>query len=103
MELTGNNPHQFNGFRFPQLISGRYKNKLFLENLTKKFTIMNKIDINYDFRLDSKCGDPDTDSSKLYKAHKILWNRILPCGKSFDFKISGNNYGSFSCLRNDQC
>lgn len=39
---------------------------------------MSFIDINYDFRKDSNCGDPDTDSKKLYDAHQILWNKNLP-------------------------
>ncbi|MET2983927.1 DUF6994 family protein [Aureibaculum conchae] len=56
---------------------------------------MNVIDITYDFRLDSKCGDPDTDSLKLYEAHQTLWNKTLPCGKSFDFKVIGDKYGRF--------
>ena len=54
---------------------------------------LNKIDINFDFRQDSNCGDPDTDSRKLYEAHKLLWNKMLPCGKLFDLEITGNNYG----------
>lgn len=54
---------------------------------------MDKIDIDFDFRKDSKCGDPDTDSQKLYEAHTILWNRTLPCGKNFDLKIKGVSYG----------
>jgi len=36
---------------------------------------MNKIDIDFDFRQDSKCGDPDTDSQRLYEAHEVLWNK----------------------------
>jgi hypothetical protein len=36
---------------------------------------MNNIDIEYDYRLDSKCGDPDTDSLKLYEIHSLLWNK----------------------------
>jgi hypothetical protein len=54
---------------------------------------MDKIDIDFDFRKDSKCGDPDTDSQKLYEVHTILWNRTLPCGKNFDLKIKGDRYG----------
>jgi len=55
--------------------------------------VMNEIDIDFDFRQDSKCGDPDTDSQKLYEAHKFLWNKKLPCGKTLDLKIVGDNYG----------
>jgi hypothetical protein len=36
---------------------------------------MNKIDTSFDFRQDSKCGDPDTDSQQLYEAHKTLWSK----------------------------
>ena len=54
---------------------------------------MNEIDIDYDFRQDSKCGDPDTDSQRLYKAHEFLWNKMLPCGKNLDLKIIGDSYG----------
>ncbi|MGL4981387.1 MAG: DUF6994 family protein [Treponemataceae bacterium] len=46
-----------------------------------------KIDIDFDFRKDSKGGDPDKDSLKLYEAHKILWSKPLPCGKSFEMNI----------------
>lgn len=53
---------------------------------------MDKIDIDFDFRQDSKCGDPDKDSQKLYEAHTFLWNKILPCGESFDLKIIGDSY-----------
>lgn len=54
---------------------------------------MGKIDINFDFRLDSKCGDPDADSQKLYDAHKLLWSKELPNGKMFDIEIKGDSYG----------
>lgn len=53
---------------------------------------MNKIDIEFDFRNDSKCGDPDTDSQKLYEAHKLLWNKRLPSGEILDMEITGNSY-----------
>lgn len=35
-------------------------------------------DIQYDYRKDSKCGDPDVDSPKLYDALKNLWSKNLP-------------------------
>jgi len=63
---------------------------------------MSKIDVNFDFRQDSKCGDADTDSPKLYEAHKILWNKKLPSGRIFDLKIIGDNYGRL-LLKNDLC
>lgn len=54
---------------------------------------MDKIDVIFDFRQDSKCGDPDTDSPKLYDAHKILWSKILPSGKNLDLEITSDTYG----------
>lgn len=54
---------------------------------------MNEIDIEFDFRLDSKCGDPDTDSLKLYEVHKFLWSKELPNGKTFSLEIKGGSYG----------
>ncbi len=56
---------------------------------------MKKIDVTYDFRLDSKCGDPDTDSLKLYEAQKTLWNKVLPSGKHFEFEIMGDKFGRY--------
>jgi hypothetical protein len=63
---------------------------------------MNKIDVDFDFRKDSKCGDPDTDSQKLYGAHKFLWNKMLPCGKFLDLKIIGDTYGRL-LIKNNLC
>ena len=54
---------------------------------------MTQIDISFDFRQDSNCNDPDTDSQKLYELHKLLWNKMLPCGEKLDLKIIGDNYG----------
>ena len=54
---------------------------------------MPEIDIEFDFRLDSKCGDPDTDSQKLYELHKFLWSKELPNGKTFSLEIKGDSYG----------
>jgi len=62
---------------------------------------MNRIDVDFDFRQDSN-GDPDTDSKKLYEAHKFLWNKMLPCGKILDLKIIGDNYGRL-LLKNNLC
>ncbi len=53
---------------------------------------MNEIDIDFDFRKDSKCGDPDADSQKLYEAHKLLWSKTLPCGENFELKIIRDSY-----------
>ena len=58
-----------------------------------KYLKMNLIDIDFDFRKDSNCGDPDTDSQKLYEAHKLLWSKELPNGKMFTLEIKGDSYG----------
>lgn len=55
--------------------------------------MISKIDTEFDFRLDSKCGDPDTDSQKLYEAHKLLWSKQLPNGQIFELEIKGDRYG----------
>ena len=65
---------------------------------------MNKIDVDFDFRKDSLCGDPDKDSPKLYETHKLLWNKTLPSSKHFDLKIIslGGNRGRL-LLKNNLC
>ncbi len=63
---------------------------------------MNQIDVSFDFRQDSNCNDPDTDSQKLYEAHKLLWNKMLPCGEKLDLKITGDHYGRL-LLKNNFC
>ena len=50
----------------------------------------NTIDINFDFRNDTICGDPDTDSLKLYDFHKHLWNKALPNGKNLETLVYGS-------------
>ncbi len=62
------------------------------------------IDVNFDFRNDSECGDPDNDSQKLYENHKILWNKILPNEKIFELEILmlGGKYGRI-VLKNKLC
>ncbi len=56
---------------------------------------MNEIDINFDFRKDSICGDPDADSQKLYESHKLLWNKNLPCERTLTLELLtiGGKYG----------
>lgn len=61
---------------------------------------MNEIDIDFDFRLDSKCGDPDKDSKKLYEVHKFLWSKELPNGKHFKLEIIGGSYDRFLIKNN---
>lgn len=63
---------------------------------------MDIIDIDFDFRQDSKCGDPDTDSQKLYEAHKLLWSKELPIEKIFNLGIIGNHFGRL-LLNNNLC
>lgn len=63
---------------------------------------MEKIDIDFDFRQDSKCGDPDTDSQKLYATHNLLWNKELPNGKMFELEIKGDSYGRL-LIKNNVC
>lgn len=63
---------------------------------------MKKIDIDFDFRQDSKCGDPDTDSQKLYNAHKLLWTKELPIGKTLTLEIKNDRYGRL-LLKNNLC
>lgn len=61
---------------------------------------MKLIDIDFDFRQDSKCGDPDTDSPKLYEAHKLLWSKKLPTGKMFALEIKCDSYGRLLLMNN---
>ena len=62
---------------------------------------MNKINTSFDFRLDSKCGDPDADSQQLYEAHKTLWSKALPNRKNLEFTVSGNS--SRLLISSDSC
>lgn len=61
---------------------------------------MERIDIDYNFREDSKSGDPDKDSKKLYCLHETLWNKLLPSGK--ELKLEVTNKGRL-ILKNTQC
>lgn len=60
------------------------------------------IDIGFDFRKDSKCGDPDTDSQKLYDAHRLLWSKELPNGKFFNLEVKSFKYNRL-LLTNNLC
>ena len=51
------------------------------------------INVDFNFRQDSKSGDPDTDSPKLYEAHKLLWSKKLPNSKTFNFEIKSDSFG----------
>lgn len=48
---------------------------------------MKIIDIDFDYREDSKCGDPDADSPLLYEMHKELWNKPLPSEQHFGIEL----------------
>ena len=63
---------------------------------------MIEIDINFDFRKDSVCGDPDADSPKLYQYHTVLWSKPLPNGSAFNLKsvLIGGNFGRFLLQNN---
>ena len=54
---------------------------------------MNNIDVEYDYRLDSKCGDPDTDSLKLYNFHSLLWNKEISNNSILNLRILRKSYG----------
>lgn len=61
----------------------------------KEFKHMTEIDINFDYRTDSVCGDPDADSPKLYEKHKLLWTKNLPCERKLICQVLtiGGKYG----------
>jgi hypothetical protein len=63
---------------------------------------MATIDTDFDYRNDSRSGDPDTDSLKLYEAHKLLWSKELPDGKAFTLEIKGGSSGRF-LIKNNFC
>ena len=62
---------------------------------------MNFLDIKFDYRNDTFCGDPDIDSVKLYEAHKILWTKTLPSNKQLEISIVKDSYGRL-LLKNNQ-
>jgi hypothetical protein len=63
---------------------------------------MEKIDIHFDYRQDSKCGDPDADSQLLYNTHKLLWCKALPNGKKFELAVNGESYRRL-LIKNNLC
>lgn len=83
-------------------VTGKRKDRHDTETVRLKLSIkkMKLIDIDFDFRQDSKCGDPDTDSQKLYEAHKLLWSKELPNGKTFVLEIKGDSFGRFLIKNN---
>lgn len=58
------------------------------------------MDIEYDFRLDSKSGDPDKDSSKLYRIHSFLWNQTIPNKGVLDLSVSAKHYAQKILITN---
>ncbi len=76
-----------------------YKNPLLFLYVTvvrkqkKHFQNMTFIDIEYDYRLDSKCGDPDNDSPKLYKIQSLLWNKEISKNITLNLSIFNKNSG----------
>jgi len=52
------------------------------------------VDIEYDFRTNSKSGDPDGDSTVLYNYHQILWSKKLPTNKYFALRFFVDDYGN---------
>ena len=50
------------------------------------------IDITFDFRLDSKCKDPDAYSPKLNAYHRTLWSKELPNGEVMDLQSGRSPY-----------
>ncbi len=52
---------------------------------------MTTIDINFDFREESKGRDPDRWSPTLQSYHQMLWNKNLPNGKLFSLTKSDQN------------
>lgn len=57
------------------------KTKFRMQHNFIKYSI---IDINFDFRTESKGQDIDSASPTLRQYHKILWSKILPNGKMFE-------------------
>lgn len=49
------------------------------------------IDINFDFRKESKGRDPDRWSPTLQAYHQILWSKKLPNGKLFNLTKANQN------------
>ena len=58
------------------------------------------IDTAFDFRSDSKGGDPDSASPMLRKYHKILWNKRLPNGDMFSLSDSMDADDKALCYHN---
>lgn len=52
---------------------------------------MNKIDVNFDFREESKGRDPDRWSPTLQEYHRIIWNKLLPNGKKLILNKTSQN------------
>ncbi|MBP6153831.1 MAG: hypothetical protein KA457_03360 [Chitinophagales bacterium] len=58
---------------------------------TKEQQKMGEIDVNFDFRKESKGRDPDRWSSTLQEYHRIVWSKCLPNGKQFALEKVNQN------------
>lgn len=47
-----------------------------------------RLDLTLDFRLDSKNGDPDTNSKSLKWHHQHIWSKQLPNGDFFSLELA---------------
>lgn len=52
---------------------------------------MNIIDVNFDFREESKGKDPDRWSPTLQEYHRIVWSKLLPNGKILNLNKTSQN------------
>lgn len=52
---------------------------------------MDKIDVNFDFREESKGRDPDRWSPTLQEYHRIVWSKSLPNGRMFTLNKTSQN------------
>ncbi len=52
---------------------------------------MGEIDVNFDFRKESKGRDPDRWSPTLQEYHRIVWSKCLPNGKQFALEKVNQN------------
>ncbi|MBO7552994.1 MAG: hypothetical protein J6T82_03055 [Bacteroidaceae bacterium] len=53
---------------------------------------LQEIDIDFDFRLDSKGKDPDSSSPTMKAYHQLLWSKPLPNGQTMALTSEGCSY-----------
>ena len=57
------------------------------------FTLVEMIDIAFDFRSDTPPGkDADTCSPTLRRYHQLLWSKPLPSGELFELDVTAPPY-----------